>query len=78
MTTTTLPSMNNQIIVNVEDGAMVKEIKKAISLMRGVTKVSIPRRSRVSSYDLSIQGMKEGRVNSYDSVDDFFNKMGIS
>ena len=78
MTTTTLPSMNNQIIVNVEDGAMVKEIKKAISLMRGVTKVSIPRRSRVSSYDLSIQDMKEGRVNSYDSVDDFFNKMGIS
>ena len=73
---TTMP-IGNQMIVSVEDASMLKELKRAISLMRGVTKVSIPKRKRCSSYDLSMQDIKDGRVNSYDSVDDFFKQMGL-
>lgn len=65
------------MIVSVEDRTMMKELKRAICLMRGVTKVSIPRRRRYSSYELSQLDLKEGRVNSYESVDDFFQKMGL-
>ena len=70
--------IENQIIVSVEDASMMKELKKAIGLMRGVTKVSVPRRRKLySAYELSMRDIKEGRVNSYDSVDDFFQKMGL-
>ena len=71
----TLP-IENQIIVSVEDASMMKELKKAIGLMRGVAKVTVPRRRKLySAYELSMRDLKEGRVNSYDSVDDFFQIM---
>ena len=70
--------VENQLIVNIEDASMLKDLKRAIGLMRGVTKVSVPRRRKLySAYDLSMRDLKEGRVNSYDSVDDFFQKMGL-
>ncbi len=73
----TIPVMQNQMIVSVEDTTMMKEIRKAISMVRGVTKVSIPRRKRYSSYELSQRDIAEGHVNSYHSVDDFFKHMGL-
>ena len=77
MATAVAHPVETQILVDVEDASMLKDIKKAISLMRGVTKVSLPRRKRYSAYELSMRDLKEGRVNSYDSVDDFFQKMGL-
>lgn len=73
----TIPMTQNQMIVTVEDVSLMKDIRRAICMMRGVTKVMMPRRKRCSSYELSQQDIKEGRVNSYDSVDDVFTQMGL-
>ena len=77
METTVENPAENQILVSVEDASLLKDLKKAISMMRGVTKVSLPRRRRYSAYELSMRDLQEGRVNSYESVDDFFQKMGL-
>ena len=53
-----------QLIVNVEDISMLKSLKKAISMMRGVTKITI------SSYERSLRDLDKGRVYKYDSLDD--------
>lgn len=44
-TTTAMPA-ENQIIVNIEDMSMLKDIKKAISMFKGVGKITTPRRKR--------------------------------
>ena len=40
-----------QILVNIEDMSMLKDIKKAISTVKGVGKITLPRRQRISSYE---------------------------
>lgn len=74
MQTTANISQPYQMIVNVESASMLNDLKKAIGMMRGVVKVTVPRKSRMSSYELSMRDIDEGRVNSYASVDDFFAK----
>ena len=51
-------------------GSKLKDLKKAISMMRGVTKITVPRRKRMSSYERSLRDLDEGRVYEYDSLDD--------
>lgn len=59
-----------QILVDIEDMSMLKDIKKAISMVKGVGKITIPRRKRMSSYERSLRDLDEGRVYEYDSLDD--------
>ena len=66
-----------QIIDDIEDMSMLKDIKKAISMLKGVGKVAVSRNKALSSYEQSLLDIKEGRVNEYASVDDFFKKMGV-
>ena len=49
---------------------MLKDIKKAISMVKGVGKITLPRRRRMSSYERSLNDLEEGRVYEYDSLDD--------
>ena len=65
-----------QLIVNVEDVSMLKDLKKAISMLRGVTKITVPRRKRMSSYERSLRDLDEGRVYEYDSLDDLIKEIG--
>lgn len=66
---TTTPT-SRQLIVEVEDVSMLKDLKKAISLMRGVKRITMPRRKRLSSYERSMRDLEEGRVFEYDSLND--------
>ena len=43
---TTQPLQPGVLTVNIEDMSMVRDIKKAISMLRGVTKVSQPKTSK--------------------------------
>jgi hypothetical protein len=74
--TSTIPTQG-QIIVNIEDMSMLKDIKKAISMVKGVGKITVPRRKQLTNYERSLRDIEEGRVNEYASVDDFFKSMGI-
>ena len=73
---TTLPG-EEQILVNIDDLSMMKNIKQAISQLKGVGKIVMPRRKRLSRYEQAMLDVKEGRVYEYDSVDDFFKEMGL-
>ena len=63
-----------QILVDIEDMSMLKDIKRAIGLMRGVGKITVPRRRRMSSYERSLRDLDEGRVYEYDSLDDLIKE----
>ena len=64
-----------QLIVDVEDMSLFNDIKKAISMLRGVGKVSRPRRKRLTSYELSLRELDEGKVYKYDSLEDFIKEI---
>ena len=66
-----------QLIVNIEDMSMLKDIKKAISMVKGVGKITLPRAKRLSAYELSLRDLDEGRVTTHASVDDYFKKFGL-
>ena len=61
--------------VTYSDEAMLKDIRKAIGMVKGVVKVSLPRRKRLTGYEQARQDVKEGRVLSYDSLDDFIKEI---
>ena len=70
----TVPAQG-QILVDIEDMSMLKDIKKAISMVKGVGKITIPRRRRMSSYERSLRDLDEGRVYEYDSLDDLIKEI---
>ncbi|MCQ2213268.1 MAG: hypothetical protein MJZ36_06500 [Bacteroidaceae bacterium] len=57
-----------QITVNIEDVSMLKDIKRAISMIRGV--VSVEKSSAMKSYERSRADVKAGRVVKFESLDD--------
>jgi len=72
--TRTIPS-ERQILVEIEDMSLLKDIKKAISMLKGVGRITIPRRKRESAYERSLRDLDEGRVYEAKDVDDLFNQI---
>ena len=70
----TVPT-GGQLLVNIENISMLRDIKKAISMVRGVTKITVPRAKRLSSYERSLRDLDEGRVYEYDSLDDLVKEI---
>lgn len=64
-----------QITVNIEDVSMLKEIKHAISMIRGV--VSIEKSPAMKSYERARADVKAGRVIECKDKEDFFAKLGL-
>ncbi len=63
-------------MVDIEDMSMLKDIKRAISMLKGVGKITVPRRTRLySSYELSLRDIDEGRVYEYESLDDLIKEI---
>ena len=63
------------LLVKVSDMSMMKDIRKAISMVKGVENVTLPRRKRMSSYERSLRDLDEGRVYEYDSLDDLIKEI---
>ncbi|MBQ3700237.1 MAG: hypothetical protein II886_10050 [Prevotella sp.] len=74
-TLTAIPPQPGTLTVDIEDISMLRDIKKAISMVRGVTKVTVPRRQRMSSYERSLRDLDEGRVFEYESLDDLIKEI---
>ena len=75
MPTTVSVPQGGILNVTYSDEALLKDIKKAISMVKGVVKVSQPRRKQLSGYEQARLDVKEGRVLSYDSLDDFIKEI---
>jgi len=84
---TTINPQQGTLLVSISDMSMMKDIKKAISMLKGVTKVKAPK-AKPRLYDpetgkyLNDETMKvieDARkgigVTSYDSVDDMFRSI---
>ena len=71
--TSTVPK-EGQILVEIKDMSLLKDIKKAISMLKGVGNVTVPRRKRISAYERSLQELEEGRVYEAKDVDDLFKQ----
>lgn len=63
------------MIVDIKDMSLINDIKKAISMLRGVGKVSRPRRKRMTAYERSLRELDEGKVYKYDSLEDFIKEI---
>lgn len=74
---TTQPLQPGVLTVSIEDMSMVRDIKKAISMLRGVTKVSQPKRRQLSSMEQSMEDIREGRIEIFASSEDMFRSLGI-
>ncbi|MDE5551155.1 MAG: hypothetical protein K2H04_05050 [Bacteroidaceae bacterium] len=70
----TVPA-EGQILVDIEDMSMLKDIKRAIGMLKGVGKITIPRKRKLSSYERSLRDLDEGRVYKYDSLDDLIKEI---
>lgn len=71
----TMPA-EGQILVDIEDMSLLKDIRKAISMVKGVGKITVPRRQKVySSYERSIKDLEEGRVYKYNCLDDLIKEI---
>ena len=75
-TMTTQAPAAAQLLVSISDLSMLKDIKKAISMVKGVGKITLPRRHKLySAYELSLRDLDEGRVYKYDSLDDLIKEI---
>lgn len=74
-TTSTVKSQPGVFVVSFEDISMARDIRKAISMLRGVTKVRLPRRKRLTGYEQARLDVEEGRICSYNSLDDFIKEI---
>ena len=62
------------LLVRISDMSMMKDIRKAISMVKGVENVTQPRRKRISAYERSLRDLEEGRVYEAKDVDDLFKQ----
>ena len=64
-----------QILVDIEDMSMLKDIKKAISMLKGVGRITMPRRHRMTAYERSMRDLEEGRIYNYECLDDLIKEV---
>ncbi|MBQ6032025.1 MAG: hypothetical protein IJL29_03265 [Prevotella sp.] len=62
-----------QLTVSIEDVSKLEQIKQAISLIRGVSSVTL-KRQRKTGMDRAIEDLKNGRVYEAKSVEDLINQ----
>ncbi len=79
---TTLIAQPVTLNVRLEDASLLRDVKKAISMLRGVTKVSISRKknndiTKTAGFREAMEDVKRGRVTHYDSLEDFYKEMGL-
>ena len=70
---TTQSPAEGQLLVSISDLSMLNDIKKAISMLRGVSSVTL-KRCRKTSMDRAIEDIEQGRVYKYDSLDDLIKE----
>lgn len=62
-----------QLTVSIEDVSMLDQIRQAISLLRGVTSVTLKRQAK-TGMDRAIDDIKNGRVYEASSVENLIKQ----
>ena len=74
------------IVLPVPDESLVSKVKSACKMLVGVASVKVLKATKEKDYDITktagyreaMDDVKNGRVTTYDSVDDMFKKLGIN
>ena len=79
-TTTTKTPAAGQLLVSISDLSMLNDIKKAISMLKGVTTVKKQKQkefdiTKTKGFQEALDDVKHGRVTHYASVDDMFRSV---
>jgi predicted peroxiredoxin len=79
-TKTTQAPATAQLLVSISDLSMLNDIKKAISMLKGVTMVKKQKQkefdiTKTKGFQEALDDVKHGRVTHYDSVDDMFRSV---
>ena len=75
---TTQAPAAGQLLVSISDLSMINDIKKAISMLKGVTSVKKQKTydiTKTKGFQEALDDVKHGRVTHYDSVDDMFRSI---
>lgn len=79
-TTTTKVPAAGQLLVSISDLSMLNDIKKAISMLKGVTAVKKQKPkvydvTKTADFKAAKDDVKNGRVQHAESVEDMFQKI---
>ena len=79
-TKTTQAPAAGQLLVSISDLSLMNDIKKAISMLKGVTMVKKQEQkefdiTKTKGFQEALDDVKHGRVTHYDSVDDMFKSV---
>lgn len=66
-----------QLIINIEDKAILPHLKKILNAIEGVSIAKPARKRKKSGIEESYEDVKAGRVTHFDSVEDMFKHFGI-
>lgn len=76
MANTAALSSQSQLIVTVDDASVINDLKRAIKMMRGVSKISV-KRPKKTELDLAREDARAGRVTYYSSKEELFRDLGL-
>lgn len=62
-----------QLTVSIEDASKLDQIRQAISMLRGVTSVTLKRHPK-TGMDRAIDDIKEGRIYEASSIEDLISQ----
>ncbi len=74
------------LILQVPDESLVSKVKQACKMLLGVTSVKVQKEAKPKEYDITktagfreaMDDIENGRVSTYESVDDLFKELGIN
>jgi hypothetical protein len=72
------------IVLQVQDESLVAKVKQACKMLMGVTSVKVQKTSqrvdditKTAHYKAAMDDVKNGRVTTYASLEDFYKEMGL-
>ncbi len=74
------------LVLQVPDESLVSKVKQACKMLLGVTSVKVQKEAKPKEYDITktagfreaMDDIENGRVSTYESVDDLFKELGIN
>jgi len=73
------------LVLQVPDENLVSKVKQACKMLMGVTSVKVQKPAKPEEYDITktasyrqaMNDVKNGRVTTYASLEDFYKEMGL-
>ena len=74
------------LVLQIPDESLVQKVKQACKMIVGVASVKVQKTAMKKEYDITktagyreaMDDVKNGRVTTYDSVENLFQKLGIN